>query len=108
MTELEILQDRGFNPVSDLNYCLSNGIEYFVGYNEKRGAIVALIPPDESIFFIDKQSLREMAETAKIKGIKELYLYTNYGIELSSKFEKPECVGFTVIKKIGRDGYNFK
>ena len=50
----DILIDRGFKPVSDLNYCLANGAEYYVGYNGKSAAIVSLMPENESVYFLDK------------------------------------------------------
>jgi len=42
-----------------------------------------------------------MSLTAKVKGINEVVLYTNYGIELHSKYEKPEDIGFDRIVKVG-------
>jgi len=108
MTPLEILIDRGFKPVSDLNYCLAQGTEYFIGHANKKAAIVSLMPEDESIYFIDKDGLRIMAETAKTYGIKDVFLYTNYGVELHSKYELPDIVGINKIIKINSDGFNSK
>ncbi len=105
MTPLEILTDRGFKPVSDLNYCLANGIEYYVGQTKDSAAIVALMYC-EDLYFIDKIDLRIMAETAKTYGINKVILYTNYGMEIHSKYEKPEIVGLNKIIKINKEGFN--
>jgi len=105
--EIDILIDRGFKPVSDLNYCLENGIEYFIGYKGKRAAIVSLMPEDESIYLIEKCALREMSETAMTHGIEHLILYTNYGLEIHSKYENANTVGFSQFIKINSEGYNY-
>lgn len=102
MNALQLLKDTGFKPVSNLNYCTQNGIEYFIGYRKKEAAITAIIH-DESIYFITKDELREMAETAKVKGIEKLHLFTNYGLELHSQYDNPAVVGFTSIKKIVKE-----
>lgn len=99
MDSLQILKDNGFTPISDLNYCSHNGVEYYIGHNENKAAIVALIH-SEDIYFINKNELREMSYTAKIAGIESVELFTNYGIELHSKYEKPSIVGFSKIHKI--------
>ena len=104
-TELTILKSKGYKPNSDLNFCLANGCEYYLGYSKDRAAIIALMPENESIYFLDKVDLRTMAETAKVRGINEVTLYTNYGIELHSKHETPEVVGLTKVIKIDKDGY---
>lgn len=39
MTAIEILKDRGFNPISDLPYSLAQGTDYYVGFSGKRAAI---------------------------------------------------------------------
>ena len=108
MTANEILIDRGFKPVSELDYALAQGTEYSIGYRGKSAAIVSLMPTDESIYFLDKEHLRLMSETAKTYGIEEVTLYTNYGMELHSKNEKPEIVGFNRIIKIDSEGFNHK
>lgn len=86
MNAFTFLSDTGFKPVSNLNYCTQRGIEYFIGYRGDQAAISAFIH-DESIYFIEKDELREMAETAKVKGIKKVHLFTNYGLELHSQHE---------------------
>jgi hypothetical protein len=107
-TELSILKSRGYKPNSDLNFCLANGCEYYVGYSKDRAAIVALMPENESIYFLDKVDLRTMAETAKTYNINTVDLFTNYGIELHSKHEKPEIVGLTRVIKIDKEGFAHK
>ena len=104
-TPIDILKDRGFKPFSDLNFCTESGVNYYVGYRDEVAAIVAIIE-DESIYMIDKQELRSMAKDAKIKGIEKTILYTNYGLELHSKYDKPESVGLSQIIKINSEGYN--
>jgi len=109
MTPIEILKDRGFMVYTDLPYLLSNGIEYYVGESNSRVGIVALIDEQEgSIYMLYKEDLREMAKQAKNSGykIEEFILYTNYGLELHSKYESPETVGLTQIVKITKEGYN--
>jgi hypothetical protein len=108
MTAIEILKDRGFNPNSNLNYCLAQGTEYYVGYRGKSAAIVSLMPEDESIYFIDKTDLKVMAETARVIGIEDITLYTNYGVEIHSKHENSETVGINRIIKIDKEGFNHK
>ena len=105
---LDILKDRGFQPISDLNYCLAQGTEYFIGYKGKIAAIVSLMPEDESLYFIDKIDLKIMAETAKVKGIDTVILYTNYGVEIHSRFEDADIVGLSKIIKIDNHGFNHK
>jgi hypothetical protein len=95
---LSILNCNGYKPLSELNYCTENGIEYFIGYKENKALVVAIIF-NEDIYFITKPELREMSLTAKIKGINDVTFLTNYGIELHSRFEKPETIGFNRIIK---------
>lgn len=75
---LEILKGNGFKPSSDLNYCTENGIEYFIGWQGNKALIVA---------------------TARHYGITHITLLTNYGLELHSRYEKPETVGLNKIIK---------
>ena len=110
MTAIEVLQDRGFKANSDLPYCTANGTEYYVGINEQvknNAAIVALINNEEH-YLLDKADLREMSETATTYGIKRVTLYTNYGIEIHSKFESANIVGLDRIIKIDSEGFNHK
>jgi len=95
---LELLKENGYTPISDLNYAIDNGIEYYIGYKGDKAGVVALII-DEDNCMICKEDLRGMALTAKIKGIETIELFTNYGLELHSRYDKPEVVGFTKITK---------
>lgn len=106
MKPIEILQDRGFKVYTDLPYVLANGAEFYVGERLAEAGIVALMPENESIYFLDKIDLRKMAETAKTYSIENVILYTNYGLELHSKHESPEVVGLTQIVKIDKEGNN--
>lgn len=106
MKPIEILKDRGFKVYIDLPFVLSNGAEFYVGERLTEAGIVAIMPEDESIYFLDKADLRKIAETAKTYGIEEAILYTNYGLELHSKHESPEVVGLTQIIKIDKNGNN--
>lgn len=99
VTPLEYLYLSGFIPNSDLNFCTDSGIEYYIGYKGTEAAIVALIE-DENTYLLPKPELREMSWTAKVKGIDKVTLFTNYGVELHSKYEKPQTVGFDKIEKI--------
>jgi dissimilatory sulfite reductase (desulfoviridin) alpha/beta subunit len=81
-----------------LPYCTDNGIEFFIDFNGKTAIVKAFIQ-DESIYFITKEELREMALTAKVYGISKVYLHTNYGLELHSKYESAKTVGFDKIVK---------
>lgn len=96
---IEILKSKGFYPVSDLNYCTDNGIEYYIGYRGSKAGVCALIT-DENVYMIDKDSLREMSYTAKVRGINEVHLFTNYGLEIHSKHENAQTVEFTSIQKV--------
>lgn len=107
ISPLDILIDRGFTPVCDLNYCLANGTEFYVGIHQKSAAIVALMH-NKYLYFIDKEGLKIMAETAKTYGIEKVFLYTNYGIELHSKYEKPELIGLNKIIKIDETGFDYE
>lgn len=104
--QIEILKNAGFTPVSDLNYCLDNGIEYYIGYYKKSAAIVALIE-DENVYMIDKVGLREMTESAKTAGINDVWLYTNYGLEICTLYENPSIVGLNHIVKVNSNGKPF-
>lgn len=110
MKAIEVLQDRGFKENSDLPYCTANGTEYYVGINKQfknDAAIVALIDNEEH-YLLDKADLREMAETAITFRIKRVTLYTNYGLEIHSKFESANIVGLDRIIKIDSEGFNQK
>lgn len=98
---LEILQGNGFKPSSDLNYCTDSGIEYFIGWKKDKALVVALLH-GEDIWLIRKPELREMSLTARTHGISHITLLTNYGIELHSRLEKPETIGFNKIIKVVR------
>lgn len=102
MNALQLLKDFNYTPVSDLNYCTKRGVEYYIGVNGNQAAIAAMIY-DDNLYFITKQELVIMAESAKTKGIDKVHLLTNYGIELESKYEKPTQVGLSTIKKIITD-----
>lgn len=109
MTPIEILKDRGFKVYKDLPFVLSNGIEYYLGESNSRVGIVALIDEEEGgIYMLYKEDLREIAKQAKDYSykIEEFILYTNYGLELHSKYESPEVVGLTQIVKIDKEGDN--
>jgi hypothetical protein len=81
-----------------LNYVTKNGINFYIDFL-KNTAIVTAIIEDDNIYIIDKPDLREMSETARIKGIDNVKLHTNYGLELRSN-ENPKVIGFDLIKKI--------
>lgn len=98
-TELEILKENGFQPFTDLSYCTINETEFYIGYKGNSAAIVALIQDDEH-YLLEKPDLKEMADTARIKGIDHVTLFTNYGCEIHSKYEGCEIVGFNLILKI--------
>lgn len=106
MNGIDILKDRGFKAFSNLNYCTENGIDYYIGCNKNTAAIVALIE-DANNFLLEKSDLREMALTAKTKGVNTVYLYTNYGCEIHTKYEKPSIVGINRIIKINAEGFNY-
>lgn len=96
---INILKERGFKVLSDLNYCTDNGIEYFIGYDKFNTALVVALMHDEELYLITKEELREMSLTARTKGIEKVILITNYGVELHSKHEKAKDVGFDAIMK---------
>lgn len=81
-----------------LNYTTANGINFDIHFENKKSVIIAKIE-DENIFMLDKSDLREMAETARVKGIDKVELHTNYSLELRSS-EKPKFVGLDFIKKM--------
>lgn len=105
MKPQEILIDRGFKP-QPLNYCTKNGINFYIGENLNKAAAVAIIE-DENQYLLTKEDLREISTSAKVKGIDNVILYTNFGCEIHSKYEKPEIVGFDMIKKINSEGFNY-
>ena len=101
---LKYLSLMGANVNSDLNYSTSkNGINYYVGFKkDKRGdnkAIVVAFIEDENNYMIDKEDAREMAETAREKGVDSVELYTNYGVELHTT-SKTKSIGFDKIHKV--------
>jgi len=96
---LRILLNNGFTPFSDLNYCTDNGINYYIGWKGNEAAVCAIIE-DDSLYLIEKVYMREMVDNAKVKGIESVCLFTNYGLELHSKHEKPQTVGFSKITKL--------
>lgn len=98
-TELEILKENGFVPVSDLSYCTIEETEFYIGYKGNTAAVVVLIQWEDK-YLLEKKDLREMAATAKIKGIDHVTLYTNYGCEIMSKYESSNTVGFNLILKL--------
>ncbi len=96
---LEYLKAMGAEVKGDLNYSTEkNGINYFVGIKGHKALVVAFIEDDDK-YMIDKEDAREMAETARTKGIESVELYTNYGIELKST-EKTNDVGFDKVFKV--------
>ena len=105
MKPTEILTDRGFNP-QPLNYCTKSGKSFYLGYNKTQAGVVAMIE-DESDYLLTKEDLTEISTTAKVKGITEVNLFTNFGLEIHSKHETPEIVGFNRIKKINSEGRNY-
>ena len=97
---IEYLSAMGAKTYSNLNYSTKkNGINYYIGTKNYKAIVVAFIE-DENNYMIDKEDAREMAETARTKDVDSVELYTNYGIELSSKHETPKTIGFDKIYKI--------
>lgn len=96
---LHILTLNHFTPTSELNYCTANGIDFYIGFNKDKAAVIALIE-DENIYMLYKEDLREMSEAARIKGITNVVLITNYGLELHSRFDTAQVVGFDRIEKM--------
>lgn len=95
----EYIKKIGANPVGDLNYTTQHqGIDYYIAIIGNKAIVIAFMDGDNHM--IDKQDAIEMSETARFKGIKTVELHTNYGVELHSKNEKPEDIGFDKIKKI--------
>lgn len=92
------LIDKGFKLHSELPYCTYNGIEYYIGTKDDTAAVVAAMH-DESLYLIDKNDLREMSATARTKGINKVTLFTNYGLEIHSRHETAQTVGFNKIVK---------
>ena len=80
-----------------LPYITDSGIEFYINFIENKAIVTAEIY-NENVYFISKNELMEISNTAKIKGIEIVELRTNYGIELK-KSEKPTSVGFNAIKK---------
>jgi hypothetical protein len=100
---IDFLKDKGFTPVSDLPFCTESGAVYFAADNKNKSAIVAIIE-DESLYLLTKEELRMMADSVKYKGVDEVILYTNYGLELHGKYESPKTVGMTEIYKMDSEG----
>lgn len=98
MNAIQLLKTRGYDPNSDLNYCTDDGVEYFIGYNKNKAAISAIIT-DESKYLITKDELKEMALSARIKGIDHVTLFTNYGVEIHSTLEKIKDFGVDKLIK---------
>jgi len=98
--EIEYIKEKGYEPFGTLNFSTSkNGIDYYIGTKGNKAIVVAL-DPDEDNFMIEKQDAREMAHSAKLKGIKHVELHTNYGVELHSRHEKPKDIGFDKVEKV--------
>lgn len=97
---LDYLKQMGATPYNDTHYTTKkNGIYYYAGEKNHKAIVVAFIQ-DEDKYMLDKEDLREMSATAKTKNVDSIELYTNYGIELHGKHEKPQTVGFDKIFKV--------
>lgn len=96
---LLILVDKGYKPISDLNFCTESGVEYYIGNKGNEAAISAIIH-NEKLCVISKDELREMSLTAKTKGIDKVVLFTNYGVEIHSRYESAKSVGMDKITKL--------
>jgi hypothetical protein len=93
--------DFNANPMfkrgGTLNYVTKNGINFDIEHNGKNAIVIAKIEDDNN-YMLDKSDLREMSESARMKGVDKVILHTNYGLELRSN-ENPKVVGFDAIKK---------
>ena len=98
--EISYIKESGYEPFGTLNFSTSkNGIDYFIGTKGDKAIVVALNPSEDN-FLIEKEDAREMADSAKLSGIKHLELHTNYGVELHSRHEKPKDIRFDKVVKI--------
>jgi len=97
---LEYLKAMGATQNTDLNYSTEeNGINYYIGRKGNKAIVVAFIE-DEDVYMIDKEDAMEMSETAREEGVEVVELYTNYGVELHSRLENPQDIGFDKIYKV--------
>ena len=97
-----------------------NGQPFYIGSKAVPGGgievgVVAFMPHAEDIelfdnsqFIFSKDDLMEMSASAKEMRAKKITLYTNFGMELHSQYDKPEAVGFDNIVKVIRPMDSFK
>jgi pyridoxine 5'-phosphate synthase PdxJ len=97
--ELDYLKQIGCNTHGDLNYTTQNGIDYYIGSKDSTAIVCAAIKDIEFAHMLYKEDLREMSLTAKWKGIEQVELHTNFGMEIHSKYENCKTVGFDKIVK---------
>jgi hypothetical protein len=101
---INYIKKMGAKMHSNLNYSTEySGINYYIGQKGDKAIVVAFI--DDDNYFMSKEDAREMAITAKTKGIETVELYTDYGIELHSKNETPQSIGFDKIYKVVSDSF---
>lgn len=96
---ISFLNELGAKAISNLNYTTTHsGIDFYVGIKGNTAIVVAFIDSDN--YLITKEDAKEMAESANFKGIDKLELYTDYGVELHSKYETSKQIGFHKIVKV--------
>lgn len=80
-----------------LNYCTESSIDFYIYFQDDFAAIV--VPHDGQMTPLLKSDLEEMSFAAKTKGVKAVFLETNYGIEIHST-ESLKCVGIDQFKRL--------
>ena len=105
------LTERGYIPTSH-TYTTNNGVEYMYGILDAEPgnkAIVIAFGADDEHYLITKEDAREMAKTVRNPlnfFIKTVELHTDYGVELHSKHEKPQDIGFDKIVKVSNSEFS--
>ena len=102
---LKYLDAMGAKVHSNLPHTTKNGIDFYIGYKGDKAIVVAFIE-DENNYELTKEDAREMAESAKTKGVETVEFYTNYGVEMHSRHEKPSDLGFDKIHKVQHEFAN--
>ncbi len=87
-----------------INLTDKNKIAYYLATKGNKAIVVAFgLDATENNWMIDKEDAREMSAKAKELGSDAIELYTNYGVELHSKHEKPTDIGFDKIYKVSEE-----
>ena len=84
------------------DYITETGIAFKIGWDGKTANLFCTTSDNEGCYLITKKDLEEMVSTSRIKGIENVNLYTNMGVELHST-ENPQDYEINELKKLFLD-----